>query len=476
MSQIPGDESQDLNAEPEQPRRGASAQFNVAETSNQQAALRQAMDPANESLAEALRLSYRVLQVAILVLVVVFCFSGFQSVSEGQTGVKTVFGAIVGEPGQEQVRPGLQPFWPYPIGEVVLVDQKRVVELRREFWPKLKPGQTTIEQATQTADKADLLRPAMDSGTVITGDGDLAHVQVTAEYSVDDAVRLLGELDPASADVLVRSVLMQATVQTAAQFTLTELLESRDQPAQALRTLAQESLDRLKCGIQLTSVTIPQKIAPLAVRNIFQKVQEARERGKTLVEQAQQDANRTLVGIAGPENGVLLALIGDYESQLTRGDIVAADAAMDRIGAALEGPTAAGEVSQIIARAQAHQSALSSHLANEARRLKGLSGSFRDNPTQLVRQLWLDALRETLDNSLVEVFSLGSGATGVKLAITSSPDIMQERRQSEIDVRKRQNALETAGGRSVELGTRLIMDGKPGRKLSQDASKGFGRD
>jgi hypothetical protein len=81
------------------PRRGASAQYTVSASAGAEAAMRQAMDPANQSLGEALRLSYRVLQVAILVLVVVFLFSGFQQVQDGQTGVKTFFGRIVGAPG-----------------------------------------------------------------------------------------------------------------------------------------------------------------------------------------------------------------------------------------------------------------------------------------------------------------------------------------------------------------------------------------
>lgn len=478
MSQVPGDPLDPVEGsdEPLQPRRGASATFNVAESAGQQAAMRQAMDPANESLAEALRLSYRVLQVAILVLVVVFFFSGFQSVSEGQTGVKTVFGAIVGEPGQEQLRPGLQPFWPYPVGEIVLVDQKRTVELRHEFWPKLKPGQTTVDQAMAATDKNEPLRPALDSGTVITGDGDLAHVQVIAEYTVDDAKRLLDELNPATTDTLVRSALMQATVQTAAQFTLTELLESRDVPAQVLRTIAQESLNKLKCGIQISSVTIPQRIAPLAVKNLITQVAAGRQSASTAMEKARQAVNQTLVGAAGPGYAEFLKLIDAYESAVTRGDLAAADEALNKVGAAFEGPTAAGEVSQIIARAQARRSAQTATLANDARRLQGLSASFRDNPSQLVRQMWLDAVREVLDNTMVEVFSARSEGTNVTLSMTSSPEIMRQRREAVLEMRKRLSALGGMGP-ATTLGTQLISDGtKPGRKLNKDATRGFGRD
>ena len=83
----------------EPPRRAASAAFEVAAESGSAASLRDAMDPANQSLGEALRLSYRVLQLGILALVATFLLSGFQTVQDGSAGVKTLFGAIVGEPG-----------------------------------------------------------------------------------------------------------------------------------------------------------------------------------------------------------------------------------------------------------------------------------------------------------------------------------------------------------------------------------------
>lgn len=455
------------------PRRGASAQFQVAESAGTQAAMRQAMDPANQSLAEALRLSYRVLQLAILVLVVVFCFSGFQSVSEGQTGVKAIFGRIVGEPGQEQLQPGLQPFWPYPVGQITLVDQKRVVELRNEFWPKLPAGQTTLEQATAAADPNTPIRPGID-GSLVTGDGDLVHVQITAEYTVDDAVRLLEELAPEKSDQLVRRALMQGMVQTAAQFTLQELLESRDQPAQVLRTTAQAHLDDLKCGLRLSSVTIPEKIAPLAVRNAFQKVQEARENAKVVVQKSQQDANNALVSVAGPRYVDLLTLIDEYETQLTRGDTKAAEDLLAKIGTSMEAREATGEVSRIINRAQASQSGVSAELAKDARRLKALSNSFHENPTQLVRQLWLEGLRDALDSNLVEVFAIGANGAR-KLAITSSPEVMQARRQDEVNQRKNRNDAMGAMIPSFQLGSKLL-DTKAGRRLDEKAEKGFGRD
>ena len=131
--------------ESELPRRAASAEFVVTAEAGSEAALREAMDPANQSFADALRLSFRILQLGMLALLAVFLFSGFQTVEEGDLGVQTRFGAIVGEPGMEQVGPGLHPFWPYPVGEVVIVPQVRDIKLLRAFWPLEKNADKQLE-------------------------------------------------------------------------------------------------------------------------------------------------------------------------------------------------------------------------------------------------------------------------------------------------------------------------------------------
>ena len=241
MSEQPGQLPPDDQAEaPEAPRREASARFEVAATAGAEAAMRQAMDPANQSLGEALRLSYRVLQGAIVVLVAVFLLSGFQQVQEGQTGVKAVFGRIQGEPGAEAVSPGLQPFWPYPVGEIVRIPQKDAVQLNREFWPRFKDGVGTLEQATAAALADDPIRPGED-GSLITADGDLVHVRISAEFTVEDVVRTLGEFPPVALREVVRRSLQRGMVQTAAEFTLQELLESREH----WRTLQQFMIEHL---------------------------------------------------------------------------------------------------------------------------------------------------------------------------------------------------------------------------------------
>jgi modulator of FtsH protease HflK len=461
--------------EDEAPRRGASAQYSVSASAGAEAAMRQAMDPANQSLGEALRLSYRVLQVAILALVVVFLFSGFQTVQDGQTGVKTFFGRIVGAPGDEQVTPGLQPFWPYPVGEIVLLPQKDAVELNSEFFPRFRNGAATVEQAASAVNKDDPIRPGED-GSLVTADGDLAHVRISAEYTVDDAVRTLGEFRPEVLREVVRHALARGMVETAAQFTLQELLDNRDAPEQMLRQRAQATLDAMKAGVKLGAVTLPEKIAPLAIRNTLARVQEARENGKLALEKAQSEANKILVGTAGPEYSQVLEMIQRYETVLTRGDIAAADAVMQEIGARLEGGANVGQTSSIITRAQAYRASVRATLGKEAGRLAGLAPSYHENPVQLVRKLWLDAVREVMSSSTAEVLAAPAQGGAVRLGLESSNEIMQARRQAEVERRKAEAQAAMSPTTPFQLGSKHILIDRPGRRLDSDAQKGFGRD
>ena len=460
--------------DPAPPRRGASATYSVSAAAGAEAAMREAMDPANQSLAEALRLSYRVLQVAILALVAVFLFSGFQQVQEGQTGVKTLFGRIVGQPGSEQVAPGLQPFWPYPVGEIVLLPQKDAVELNTEFFPRFPQGATTLETAAAATTLSDPIRPGID-GSMVTADGDLAHVRIAAEFVVDDPVSTLDEFRPDALRQVVRKALQRSMVHVAAEYTLQELLENRDGPARDLRDRAQATLDAMRAGVRLSSVTLQDRTAPLAIRNLLGQVQEARENAKLSMEKAQQEANSTLVGMAGPGWPAVVELIQRYETELTRGDVAAADAVMAQLGARLEGGENVGQTSAIIAKAQAYRTSVRATLGKEAGRLAGLAPSFRENPVQLVRKLWLDAVREVLGSPTAEVVAVPPGGSEFRVGMESSNDVMQARRKAEVEMRK-MRAMQPVGGDQFQLGSRQIMIDAPGRRLDRDAERGFGRD
>ncbi len=456
-------------------RVGKSARLAVGAVESDRASLRAAMDPANQSLGDALRLSYRLLQVAIAGLVVTFLVSGFQSVPEGVTGIRTVFGRVAGDAGDEVVTPGLRPFWPYPVGEFSTMQQRQNLEVRDTFWPARSQQNVTIEMATDAADPNDPIRPGRD-GSVITADGDLAHLQLAVEYSIVDPVAMLTQISAEKSDALVLSVLSRAVVQTVAHYTLADLLEQRDTPALDIRQKMQESLNDLHAGIQVGSVSILERSAPLAVRNALRRVQTAREDMKTLVERARQEANSRLVGAAGTQYGEILAMIHEYELLLTSGDQAGSDAVLQRLGTRLEAPDIGGEASRIINQARTFQSSLTSTLAGEARRLASLAPSYKENPTQFVQQFWLDAVRQAMGQELVEVFAVPNQLGRYAVHVKSSSDVMQNRRTAEIARKKMAAAMIGAHLPSFQLGSRQIMIDRPGRRLEATGDKGFGHE
>ena len=455
-------------------RLGKSATLDVGAEGNDRASMREAMDPANQSLGEALRLSYRLLQVAIAGLVVTFLVSGFQSIPEGVTGIRTIFGSVAGEPGSEVVAPGLQPFWPYPVGEFSTVQQRQSIDVRDAFWPSRAQKDVTLEMATDSADTGDPIRPGRD-GSVITADGDLAHLQLSVDYSIVDPVAMLTQIDAEKSDALVRSVLQRAVVQTVAQYTLQDLLEQRDTPALDIRQRMQTSLDELHVGIQIGAVVILERTAPLAVRGALRRVQTAREDMKTNLERAHQAANAKLVGAAGPNYGEILEMIHQYELLLTSGNQSAADQWLKTIGERFEQTDIGGEASRIIIQAKAYQSTLVATLAKESRRVTSLAASYKENPRQLVQQLWLDAVRQSISQSEVEVFSVPNELARYVIRVKSSPDIMQARRDAELARKKMAAAMIGAELPSFQLGSKQIMIDRPGRRLEKTGDKGFGR-
>ena len=467
------------SVEVEAPRREKSAEFELAD--GEGGGMVDAMDPANQSLGDALRLSYRVLQFAILGLAVVFLFSGFQTVRENATGVRTLFGKIVGDGSDAAVGSGLQPFWPYPVGEIVTVPMKRAVQVDRAFFPNLRRQtvegmrELSLEDATESAQATKPIRPGGDGSLVLRG-GDLGHCRITAEYSIDDPVAFLTRFTAEDADEVVRMSLERAAVHVAASLTLTEFIDDREAASREMKELAQQTLRTIDSGIRLSTVSVTDRIPPLAVRKSVQGVQAARERAKIAVEVARRESATILddaAGAAAFED--IVALIGDYETAISLGDDAEADRVLDAIGARFDAGDIGGDAATTLTRARAYRSMIESGLGTFARRVDSLSASYRENPVQLVRQLWLDAYREVLDGPEVEVLSAPPGLGGLALRMKSSADIASSRRDSALDRRTQESLMDLDLG-SFQLGSRQISIDKAGRRLQRDASGGFGRE
>jgi regulator of protease activity HflC (stomatin/prohibitin superfamily) len=281
---------------------------------------------------------------------------------------------------------------------------------------------------------------------------------------------------PEQGDEVVKLMLEQAAIHTAATMTLAQFVDG-DEAALEIKRRAQESLNTLQSGIRLVAISVTDRIPPLTVRKNMQNVQGARERAKIAVEVARRESTTILDGAAGASAlADLISLIGDYESALSGGDEVEGEAVLARIGARFEAPDIGGQAAKTMTEARAFRSMIEAGIGNDARRLASLVPAFAENPQQLVRQLWLDAYRDVLNGPEVEVISAPPGLRGLALRMKSSMDITTRRRDASTDRRRMESMQGGIDGNAWQLGSRQISIDKAGRRLNKDATGGFGRE
>jgi regulator of protease activity HflC (stomatin/prohibitin superfamily) len=94
-----------------------------------------ALDAAGKSLSEALRISFIILKVIMLVLIIAFLASGFRTVGPDERGLELRFGKIQGVTEGRVLKPGPHWIFPYPVGEMVKIPVEEPVDVPiNSFW------------------------------------------------------------------------------------------------------------------------------------------------------------------------------------------------------------------------------------------------------------------------------------------------------------------------------------------------------
>jgi modulator of FtsH protease HflK len=306
----------------------------------------ESLDPANQSLAEALRKSFRILKLLMLVLVVLYFLSGWFSVKPGNVGVILRFGRILGSGPDKTtsavLKDGWHWSWPYPFErwETVSTAER---EIPIEFLFQLSDEERT---GGIQGYKYNNLSPARDD-YLITGDVNILHASVSVKYKIKDAVDYLTnispmpdpEAGPRSPDykrypeyTLVTNLVRNAVIETAAR---REALQVRgsDQKEflEAVAVAVNQKLKALKdagtpLGIEVdpgTGIVSPQRanveaiMPPRQVQEMFDRTFAAQTEKSTVLTKASSDARKLLLQTAGTgHEEVAAAIQKEYELML----------------------------------------------------------------------------------------------------------------------------------------------------------------
>jgi len=396
------------------------------------------MDPANQSLAEALRLTFRILQLIMIGLVAAYFLTGFQSIQANERGVALLFGRVVAS----ELPPGFRFAAPYPIGELVRVNTGvNAQPLNREFWPYTEAGReetTPIDRLRGLAN----INPVED-GSLITADGNLAHTQWEIQYRRADPSAYLRNVYTQNEMELVRGAVMRGIVQAVAEATITGLLtqsgEGEGSVETRARAIAQQTLDALDAGIEIDRLALKRKIPPVYLRDRFANVQAAESKKGAVQETAQRAANQLLNETAGRAALPIIAAIDEYEAALAQGDGAAADAALATVNRLLDGEAPAdhageallsGEVSRIMAEARQYRSSVVSRSRAELSLYKAKLAQYRTNPAVMVHSEWANAVRAFYQNDGLQTILNPIGVGHLEIVINQDPFAMQERERA----------------------------------------------
>ncbi|MFP4354209.1 MAG: SPFH domain-containing protein [Phycisphaerae bacterium] len=406
-------------------------------------------DPASRSLSEALRLSFRVLTVVMVLVFGAFLATGFENIEDNQVGLVKVFGRITG-----RAEPGLAFGWPFPIGEIeVISTAQRTLEID-DFWFHL-----TARDMTRDLDDINPpeggLDPLLD-GALLTGDRSLYHVRLAVTWEVSEAVSFSQNV--ADADAMIHDVVTAGAIRVAARRTAESIQregsgmgfdgESFGAFGPQVLDLAQADLGKLEAGIRIVNIAVDERTWPLLARQAYSDAQRASDEMELKVNQARREAIEILRDAAGviyprlvgepgrpaaPEDGDAAAdydLIGQYnrlqENPEARAD--AEDQLLEGIDSVLTSRDLGGQAQTIISQAQSYRSGVEQIVQQRANRFQRLLPRYQNPKTRelLLVDLWSGTLERIFELPLLEPVYQPISTQPVVLIVPPSEQATQE--------------------------------------------------
>ena len=392
------------------------------------------MDPAQKSLADALRVSFRILTVIMIFMVGVYLFTGVKFIEPQQVGILKIFGKEVGT-----AREGLTYTWPFPIGEIELVSTREKELTVNSFWMHETAADKTRKLLARTASGKGL-RPGWD-GALLTGDRNLLHVRLSCTYRIRRPVAYRMHVRPHKDDrfeqEMVRSVICRAAIRAAAKRTADAIQRAQQEEFKKdVHDFAQQELNVLfgtqpgEEAVQISQVLLKDASWPLKALSAYNQAQQASNEKDKRISAAKAEAAEILNAACGPRNvkklvgdlldvdrsarsGAVTApatrpaavdLIGKYADALADKQTPQAADLLRQIDEVLVGPDTVGDASRILAEARSDRTAIKQDAQKRAERFAKLVGEYRRAPQFMLERLWAETRDEILSSPTVEKF------------------------------------------------------------------------
>jgi len=286
------------------------------------------LDAAGKSLSDALRISFFILKIFMIVLVIFFLASGFTVVRPDEKALVLRFGKIQGAGDERLLGPGLQWVYPYPIDRIVRIPVEKNVNLAiNSFWyfesdqeleSTTKRKVPPSEPLYPTRDGYCLTRSERQRAAIRGVDGsdyNIVHSKWQLTYQIVDPESFfknvhVEDIEPGqdyfkvitkSINPLLKAVFDDAVVTAMVHYTIDEALEDKKDTIRnhVWKLMQQKLAYQLDSGIEVVSVQLNDMDPPRQVDPAFQRVISASNEKEESVSKAETEAANILNEAAG---------------------------------------------------------------------------------------------------------------------------------------------------------------------------------
>jgi len=370
------------------------------------------LDAASKSLSDALRISFAILKVIMIVLVIVFLASGFRTVGPDERALVLRFGKIRGVGEDRILKPGLHWVFPYPIDEIVKIPIEKKVNLPiNSFWYYQSPEERLSENPETKLRIKPTLDPILD-GYCITrsekqsktttgsasSDYNIVHSKWQLTYKIDDPELFFrnvytSDVKPGEsyAGVVEKGVtpllesLVEGSIVTAmVNYTIDEAISSMAKIPDNVKRLLQKKLNKIESGIKVMSVQLTRSTWPRQVDQAFQDSIRASQTSQQAISEARTYAEKTLNEAAGPVAEELLTALEDKTADKQQKETLWS--------------VVAGQAREKIAEARAYRTKVVETAKADAEYLQKILPEYRKRPKLVLQRIYLDAIEYVLNN------------------------------------------------------------------------------
>jgi membrane protease subunit HflK len=258
------------------------------------------MKKKNAVFEDVLHTVTRYFVVLVIAVVLLICCSGIRFVKSGEVALVLRFGELVGDTPEDQIHePGILFAFPYIIDEVVIV-----------------PTETVLERTIQTHYTNGYMTTLRNNGYVITGDSNIAMMQVSVKYTITDPVAYA--LNVNNVENIIDASVSNAMLERAACTDFDDIMTTgKEKYSNEVKHIAQKNLNKSGTGVTISTVELTTVSAPEEVRNIYEQVNTASVNAEKMIKEANQYKDNILIKAKAEANATVSEANSKYAQDIS---------------------------------------------------------------------------------------------------------------------------------------------------------------